>query len=228
MWANLRIITGKPALSAPCVWLSGPGIAQGHAVEPYKGPAPPAGSGPHRYILRVFRQLSNLTVRPSAWSRRSRCSSSTQGSNLGGLAGHPALLVAFQAEGLLPETVACRVHFRRHAWRKETHFDFLSRFPEMSQRIRPPPQEIHRQNVAQMFYSVCWTCCRIPHVVAEIWLESEWSLEKCWGTLLSCLQACVHCENFAVFHDLPPEKLPKYTTLSQHFVFVPDQNVLLK
>lgn len=49
----------------PAPFIAGANISLGDTVEPYMGPAPPAGSGPHRYILRIFNQTSNLTVRSS-------------------------------------------------------------------------------------------------------------------------------------------------------------------
>ncbi|WP_179830824.1 YbhB/YbcL family Raf kinase inhibitor-like protein [Nocardia amikacinitolerans] len=38
-------------------------IARGSEIVPYAGPTPPAGSGPHRYVLVVYRQAEEMGVR---------------------------------------------------------------------------------------------------------------------------------------------------------------------
>jgi len=37
-------------------------VRKGHTVTPYKGPAPPAGSGPHRYVFLIYRQPHQLDI----------------------------------------------------------------------------------------------------------------------------------------------------------------------
>ncbi|KAF9088250.1 hypothetical protein BGX29_007016 [Mortierella sp. GBA35] len=37
-------------------------VAQGAVVSPYMGPAPPAGSGPHRYIFLLYKQTPSTNV----------------------------------------------------------------------------------------------------------------------------------------------------------------------
>ncbi|TQM30996.1 phosphatidylethanolamine-binding protein [Nocardia bhagyanarayanae] len=38
-------------------------IARGSEIVPYAGPTPPKGSGPHRYVLVVYRQAEEMGVR---------------------------------------------------------------------------------------------------------------------------------------------------------------------
>ncbi|MET8779606.1 YbhB/YbcL family Raf kinase inhibitor-like protein [Nocardia sp. NPDC004654] len=38
-------------------------IARGSEIVPYAGPTPPPGSGPHRYVLAVYRQTEEMGVR---------------------------------------------------------------------------------------------------------------------------------------------------------------------
>ncbi|KAF9142281.1 hypothetical protein BGX30_002989 [Mortierella sp. GBA39] len=37
-------------------------VAQGAVVSPYMGPAPPAGSGPHRYIFLLYKQTPSTNI----------------------------------------------------------------------------------------------------------------------------------------------------------------------